>query len=96
MSIPHVLTLVADRTATTLDDATIARVREAIQAGPPATLQAGEAADLVCTGAPDMGAVCTVLAGAPIDAVAQPVEGRRKALLIADMDSTDRRRRDAR
>ena len=44
----HILTLVADRTATTLDPATIARVRDAIQGGPPEILSPGEAADIAC------------------------------------------------
>ncbi len=85
---PHVLTLIADRTATALDDATIARVRDAIQGHEPDLLSPGEAADIPCPGAPDMPAVRDALSGAPIDAIAQPAEGRRKTLLVADMDST--------
>ena len=34
------------------------------------------------------GAVAATLAGAPVDIVVQPVAGRRKRLLLADMDST--------
>ncbi len=85
---PHVLTLIADRTATALDDATIARVREAIQGREPDLLSPGEAADIGCATAPDMLVVRHALSGQAIDAIAQPVAGRRKALLIADMDST--------
>lgn len=33
-------------------------------------------------------AACDLLAGSPIDVVVQPAEGRRRRLLIADMDST--------
>ena len=84
----HVLTLVADRTATSLDAATIARVREAIQGAPPEILSPGEAADIACPDAPDLGTVRAALDGAPIDAIAQPGENRKKSLLIADMDST--------
>jgi phosphoserine phosphatase len=85
---PHVLTLIADRTATTLDDATIALVRQAIQGGPPDLLSPGEAADIPTAAAPDLDAVRAALGGAPVDAIALPAEGRRKALLVADMDST--------
>ncbi len=48
----HMLTLVADRTATTLDPATVARVRDAIQGGEPDPLSPGEAADIACAGRP--------------------------------------------
>jgi phosphoserine phosphatase len=85
----HILTLVADRTATALRAATIARVRDAIQGGPPDILSPGEAADIPCpAGPPDLDLVRATLDGAPVDAVAQPAEQRRKSLLIADMDST--------
>jgi phosphoserine phosphatase len=84
----HILTLVADRTATTLDPATIARVRDAIQGGPPEILSPGEAADIACAVPPDLDLVRAALDGAPIDAIAQPAEQRKKSLLIADMDST--------
>jgi phosphoserine phosphatase len=85
----HILTLVADRTATALGAATIARVRDAIQGNPPDILSPGEAADIPCpAGPPDLHLVREALEGAPIDAIAQPTEQRRKALLIADMDST--------
>ena len=84
----HVLTLVADRTATSLDAATIARVRDAIQGASPEILSPGEAADIACPDAPDLDMVRAALGGAPIDAIAQPGENRRKSLLIADMDST--------
>ncbi len=85
----HILTLVADRTATALGAATIARVRDAIQGGPPDILSPGEAADIACpAGAPDPHAVRAALDGAAIDAIAQPAEQRRKSLLVADMDST--------
>jgi phosphoserine phosphatase len=84
----HVLTLVADRTATTLDVATIARVRDAIQGAEPDPLSPGEAADIACPMPPDLDLVRAALDGAPIDAIAQPADQRRKSLLIADMDST--------
>ena len=84
----HILTLVVDRAATTLSDAIIARVRDAIQGRPALLLSPGEAADIPCPGPPDMAAVAAALAGAPVDAIATRARGRRKGLLVADMDST--------
>lgn len=83
-----VLTLVADRDTTTLDHATIARVRRTVDGGEPDLLSPGEAADIPCAAAPDPEAIAAALDGAPIDAIATPAAGRRKRLLISDMDST--------
>ena len=85
---PHVLTLVANRAATTLTTAIIARVRDATGGSAAETLASGEAADIELPAAPDMALVRAALDGAAIDAIATPAEGRRKALLVADMDST--------
>ena len=85
---PHILTLIAARNATTLLPATIARVRDAVQGQAPIILSPGEAADIPCKQRPDMDVVRKVLEGMPIDALSIPNRGRRKALLIADMDST--------
>ena len=84
----HVLTLIADRSATTLSAAVIARVRSAIDGGPPEILAPGEATDIPCRAMPDMAVVEKALEGAPIDAIATRARGRRKGLLVADMDST--------
>jgi phosphoserine phosphatase len=84
----HVLTLVANRAATTLTTALIARVRDATGGSAAQTLASGEAADIELPAAPDMSAVYAVLEGTAIDAIATPAKGRRKALLVADMDST--------
>ena len=85
---PHVLTLVADRKAASLTLAITARVRDAVAGGDPIILSSDEAVDIPVPAFPDMHAVCAALDGAPIDAIATPAESRRKALLIADMDST--------
>jgi phosphoserine phosphatase len=85
----HVLTLIADRKAAPLTGELVGRVRDAI--GGSITidvLSRGEALDLTVHTAPDLEAVRTALDGAPVDAIAQRLEGRRKRLLIADMDST--------
>ncbi len=84
----HILTLVAARDAALLTDAAIARVRDAARAGPPVPLSPGEAVDLPCPAPPDPDAVRAALDGAAVDAVLTPAEGRRKRLLLADMDST--------
>ena len=84
----HVLTLIAARTATTLDAATVAAVRDAVRGSPPDFLSPGEAADISLRTPPDMAAVRAALGKKPIDAIAVKARGRRKGLLIADMDST--------
>jgi phosphoserine phosphatase len=84
----HVLTLVAARDATTLAAALIAQVRDVIGRGAVTILSPGEAVDIACTTAPDLEQIRSTFAGAPIDAIAMPAEGRRKRILIADMDST--------
>jgi phosphoserine phosphatase len=90
---PHILTLIAP--PGTLDAALVARTRAALDAlgaapGTPDWLAEAEAVDLPFTGAPDQAAAAAraALGGAPVDAIAQPREGRRKRLLVADMDST--------
>ena len=84
----HILTLAVDRASSSLTEATIARVRDAIQGRSPVPLSPGEAVDIPCAGPPDMDAVAAALDGAPVDAIATRARGRRKGLLVADMDST--------
>jgi phosphoserine phosphatase len=90
---PHILTLVA--APGVLDPALVARVRAALDGigampGTPDWLSPREAADIPFTGAGEQAtaAARAALEGAPVDAIANPAEGRRKRLLIADMDST--------
>ncbi|HEY4250757.1 MAG TPA: phosphoserine phosphatase SerB [Roseomonas sp.] len=90
----HVLTLIAPPGA--LTPALVARAREALralsaEAGTPAWLGEAEAADIPFTGiTPDQAsaAALAALSDAPVDAIAQEEAGRRKHLLVADMDST--------
>ena len=63
-------------------------MREAVSAGLPIILSPGEAAEFSLPARPDLAAVRAALAGAPIDAIATPGAGRRKKLLVADMDGT--------
>ena len=91
-----VLTVVTNPALASLDDRTAAVARSAL-AGLGATVGAADwlaprvALDLPFDGlAADRAqvAVADALAGAPVDICAQPAAGRRKALLVADMDST--------
>ncbi|MDR3536755.1 MAG: phosphoserine phosphatase SerB [Acetobacteraceae bacterium] len=84
----HVLTLIADRTAASLTPAILNRVRNAVGGQPPDVLSPGEAADIPVFKAPDPDLIRSALDGAPIDAITTKTRGRRKALLLADMDST--------
>ena len=61
---------------------------EAVHGGAPAVLSAGEAVDIPVAAEPDPAAIHAALDAAPVDAVVTPAAGRRKRLLIADMDST--------
>jgi phosphoserine phosphatase len=92
----HVLTLIADPRRPVLDPDTIERVSSVLEAagaipGTPGWLAAGIAADLPFAGLSPAGAMASVrqtLDGQPVDAIAQPAAGRRKKLLVADMEST--------
>ena len=84
----YILTLVANREAASLTPAVINRVRDALRAGMPVILSPGEAADIPLTSVPDLDLVRTALEGDPVDAILVRPRGRRKGLLIADMDST--------
>jgi len=82
----HVLTLVAR--PGDLSPALVARVCDALRGGAAEWLSPGEAADIALPAPPDADAVRDALGSAPADWHAGPAEGRRKQLLIADMDST--------
>jgi phosphoserine phosphatase len=82
------LTLIARREGIALSATTIARVRDAVGGSEVDILAPGEAVDIALGAPPDMAAVRMVLDGTAIDAIAAPAEGRRKSLLVADMDST--------
>jgi phosphoserine phosphatase len=90
----QVLTLVAPAGA--LSPRSVSRVRAALQdigaaVGAPDWLAPGEAADLPFDGLAVEQADAAArgaLGSEAVDAIAQPAEGRRKKLLLADMDST--------
>jgi len=84
----HILTLIAARASTSLTANLIARVRDMTGGGAVSQLSPGEAADIACATAPDLDQIRQTIAGAPIDVIATSAVGRRKRILIADMDST--------
>jgi phosphoserine phosphatase len=85
----YVLTLVAARERIVLTQAIIDRVRDAAGGGlTPVLLSPGEAADIPGVPNDDLAAARLALEGAPIDILATRARGRRKQLLVADMDST--------
>ncbi len=83
-----VLTLVAARDATTLTSAMIDRVRQAVCGGAPIILSPGEAADMEEVRPASLDAARSALEGAPVDVFLSLEHGRRKRVLVADMDST--------
>lgn len=70
----------------------VRRVASALKAGAPQWLDDGIACDLPIADGADAGQIAAALkaelAGEPVDHVVQTSAGRRKKLLIADMDST--------
>jgi phosphoserine phosphatase len=88
-AMPYALTIVAARDATVLTQAAVDRVRDAVGGGATATwLSPGEAADVLVATAPDLAVARAALEGAPIDVLVSRTRGRRRGLLLADMDST--------
>ncbi|ACI51540.1 phosphoserine phosphatase SerB [Gluconacetobacter diazotrophicus PA1 5] len=92
MSLSHILTLVANRDATTLTDAHVSAARDMVKGGPPSILSPGEAVDIPCPapgpGMPTLDTIRAVFGPRHIDTLLTRSRGRRKGLLIADMDST--------
>ena len=80
----HVLTLVGE----TLTERDTERARALVEGGDPIVLSPGRAVDIPCPAEPPLPLVRAALAGSPVDALATRRRGRRKALLVADMDST--------
>ncbi|MEA2728223.1 MAG: phosphoserine phosphatase [Acetobacteraceae bacterium] len=83
-----ILTVIAQREATTLTPALLNQIRNAVRGAPPVVLSPGEAADIPLSVPLDQVALRAALGEQPIDAIVTKARGRRKALLIADMDST--------
>jgi phosphoserine phosphatase len=88
-----VATLVAAPQSFELSDALIARAAQALPGAPRASRLAAGAVDLMFAGDETASAaaktrLAAALEGAGVDAIVQPAAGRRKRLLLADMDST--------
>jgi phosphoserine phosphatase len=83
-----ILTVVAQREATSLTPALLNRIRNAVRGAPSVVLSVGEAADIPLSVPLDATALSAALEGSAVDAIVTKPRGRRKALLLADMDST--------
>ncbi len=83
----HVLTLVA-APGVRLEDNLVAKARAVVGGGDGVVLSEGEAVDIPCAEAPPLDLGRAVLTGARVDALAVRTRGRRKAVLVADMDGT--------
>ncbi|MCU4159338.1 phosphoserine phosphatase SerB [Acidiphilium sp. AL] len=83
-----VLVLVAARDKIALTEAMVRRIREHVAGTEPVWLSPGEAAEIPCMVEPEPELVAAALDYAPVDALCVKSRGRRKAVLVADMDST--------
>ncbi|MCF3945794.1 phosphoserine phosphatase SerB [Acidiphilium iwatense] len=83
-----VLILVAARDKIALTEAMVRRIREHVAGTEPVWLSPGEAAEIPCMVEPEPELVAAALDYAPVDALCVKSRGRRKAVLVADMDST--------
>ncbi|MDG6094891.1 phosphoserine phosphatase SerB [Acetobacter sp. AN02] len=85
-----ILTLVAPREATTLTDSQISAARDMVRGGQPVILSPGEAADIPCgeIKPAQHDAARAAFGRYGIDVLVTKSRGRRKAVLVADMDST--------
>jgi phosphoserine phosphatase len=84
-------TLIADAAKAPLSEAAVDRAAQALGGVERRRwLDEGIAADLVFTGEiePKRAALEATFSGEPVDVIVQPLAGREKRLLVADMDST--------
>ncbi len=92
MTLPYTLTLVARRDAANLTAPMIEAARELVAGQAAVVLSPGEAADIPCPApaadGPDPVAIRAHLAPHAVDVLLTRSRGRRKGLLVADMDST--------
>lgn len=92
MSLPSVLTLIADRKAGPLKPEAIDVARSLVKGKDPIVLSEGEAVDIPCPtpgpGAASAATIRATLAPYQVDTLLLKTRGRRKAVLVADMDST--------
>jgi phosphoserine phosphatase len=84
----HIVTLVADLQAGPLTDALAGMARDYCQGQHLTWLAAGEACEFTVKKPPNIAHVKIALGDKPIDVLVSRYRGRRKAILVADMDST--------
>ncbi|MGL4311656.1 MAG: phosphoserine phosphatase SerB [Paracoccaceae bacterium] len=85
----YIATLLVSPTKASLDRATVESLRDAWGGGEAQWLNPGVAAEFAVAGIPDnRWQVWEGLQGLGIDLVVQPAAGRKKRMLLADMDST--------
>ncbi|MBK1634988.1 phosphoserine phosphatase SerB [Rhodovulum adriaticum] len=85
----HIVTLLTNPATPTLTPATVEALRDAWGGGMARWLSPGAATEFTVETLPgNIWDVWAEMQGMGIDLVAQPAEGRRKKMLIADMDST--------
>jgi len=92
----HVLTFICNPDQPALDDSTLRIVRDRLddlgaESAPPVWLDPGIACDIdfkEVDGEQAVAAARLVLGERPVDVAALPIEHRKKALLVADMEST--------
>ncbi|WP_347311638.1 phosphoserine phosphatase SerB [Defluviimonas sp. SAOS-178_SWC] len=85
----HIATLLANPTRANLDRAAVEALRDAWGGGAANWLNPGVAAEFAVDTVPaNRWDAWEGLQGIGIDLVVQPAEGRRKAMILADMDST--------
>jgi phosphoserine phosphatase len=86
----NIVSLISNPERPAVDAALLARISAVLpKSEPPVWLAPGIAADIAFQGHADLAGVArTALEGAPVDLNILPADGRRKALLLADMDST--------
>lgn len=84
----HIVTLVASREAGPLTPQDVARAMAYAEGRDLAWLEAGQAVEFLARRAPDREAMASILTHKAVDIFLTKPRGRRKAILIADMDST--------
>jgi len=84
----HIVTLVASLQAGPLTNALAGIAKEYCEGQHLTWLAAGEACEFTVKKAPDIARVKMALGDKPIDVLVSRYRGRRKAVLVADMDST--------
>ncbi|MFY0595311.1 MAG: phosphoserine phosphatase SerB [Cognatishimia sp.] len=85
----YIATLLTNPATSALDAATVENLRNAWGGGDAQWLATGEAAEFSIAQVPDNAEdVWQALQAEQIDLIIQPIEGRRKKMLLADMDST--------